>query len=97
MIIFLTAPGKINDAVAPSDRSRDQEGADTDAEQPSHESVQWQAVRQDVGFCNRPDRRAQEASAETDHHECQYGMACDDAEQCRHQSILVLPSLVSQS
>ena len=64
---------------------------------PSQESVQRQAVRQDLGFCNRSNRRGQKAGAETDHHERQYWMACDDAEQCRHQSILVLPSLVSQS
>jgi hypothetical protein len=24
-------------------------------------------------------------------------MACDDADQCRHQAILALPSMVSQS
>ena len=59
--------------------------------------MQRQAVRQDVGFCNRPDRRGQEASAEADHHERQYRMACDDAEQCRHQSILAVPSPARRS
>jgi hypothetical protein len=48
------ALGKINEAVAPSQRSSDQEGADTDPEHTSQESVQRRAVRQDVSFCDRP-------------------------------------------
>jgi hypothetical protein len=56
-----------------------------------------QAVRQNVGVRNRPDRRGQETCDEADHHEHQYGMARGDAEHCRHQSILGLASLASQS
>jgi hypothetical protein len=48
-----SAPGKINNALATSQRCSDNECADTDAEQTSQESVQWQAVRQDVSFCDR--------------------------------------------
>jgi hypothetical protein len=46
---------------------------------------------------NRPDRRGQEASPESDHYEHQHGMACDHAEESRHCCILALPSPVSQS
>ena len=45
---------------------------------------------------NRPDRWDHEAGRQSDHHKRQHRMACDDAEQCRHQSILVLPSLASR-
>jgi hypothetical protein len=44
-----TTPGKINNTVSSRERSSDQECVDTDAEQPSQESVQRQAVWQDVG------------------------------------------------
>ena len=71
--------------------------APTPAEQPSHESVQWQAVRQDLRIRDRPDSRGQEACAETNHHERHHWLACDDAEQSRHQCILSLPGLLSQS
>jgi hypothetical protein len=37
------------------ERCSDQEGAETDAEQPSQHAMQWQVERQHIGICNRPD------------------------------------------
>jgi len=83
-----TAPGKINNAVAAGERPGDHEGADTDAERPFQDSVQWQGERQDLGIDDRRNLHGQEVGAETDHHERQHRTSGDDAQQCRHQSIL---------
>ena len=79
------------------ERAGDHEGAETDTERPSQDSVQRQVERQDIGIGNRTDRRRQEADPETDHHKRHHRMASDAAEQSRHQCILSPPSLVIHS
>jgi hypothetical protein len=62
-------------------------------EHPSQHAVEWHIKRQDLRIHNRPNRHDQEVGAETDHHERQHKTSCDDAQQCRNQSIVSSPDV----
>jgi hypothetical protein len=42
------------------------------------------------------NRHSQEIGAQTNRHERQHRMTCDDAEQCRHQSIVLSRNMASE-
>jgi hypothetical protein len=77
-------------AVAPRERSSDQEGAQSDHEQASQESVQQQAVRQVLGIRTRPIAAGRKPAPRPI--TINPRDVCDGAEQWRHQSISGVPS-----